>query len=339
MRRNRVIWIAVALSFTSIILVFEATKQNWLYTPNMMQQREQKEKAGNNNNQTGLLLNESSVHTGASRQETNGLATASSSGTESTSPSITAALPQTPVDVILFFHIAKTGGTTIREFFKKLPNVEHKLVSFPRQVAPSFQRMHKWLCHDNINQSQKTLVIEIHGSVYLPQYSQRWQNVRNTAAAHNRSAFSLTIVREPISFHKSYFRFFHRAGCKFSWCAKQRFRNMTEENLIQVARENHQAQILVGRTIRTPHELLDLQTNLTQTFDWIGTTDQLSYTTLPLLSAILTNGTRTWSNHTVGASAQVQIHNQTVLAMLQERSKYDRMLYDWVSSTYTLPEQ
>eukprot|EP00977_Amphora_coffeiformis_P027813 scaffold34646_cov173-Amphora_coffeaeformis.AAC.19 len=79
-------------------------------------------------------------------------------------------------------------------------------------------------------------------------------------------------------------------------------------------------------------------------FDWIGTTDQLSYTTMPIVSAIMTQdvtANRTFRSYNVqnNNKTAVQIRNETILAILEGRSMYDRLLYDWVAQTYALPQE
>lgn len=118
---------------------------------------------------------------------------------------------------------------------------------------------------------------------------------------------------------------------------------MTDENMVQVMKTNHQITVLAGEQIRDNNNEAAFHgflRKVLETFDWIGTTDQLSNTTIPLLSALLTSSTIFPKNYNAnaGASAQVQItDNPAVHSLFSKRTEKDRMFYNWVRQAYVLP--
>lgn len=240
--------------------------------------------------------------------------------------------------------MAKTGGTTIRDYLNSLDRVVYTRISSPKDVTPKFAVMSKFL-HAPRGGKHKTLFVEVHKHrqdihIGSKHFSEHLRKLGKEAAIQNKTIFSLTVVREPISFYQSYFRFFHRAGCRFQWCEQVRFSNLSEENLLLVAKYNPQISILVGDTRLENYD--DFLQESMGMYDWIGTTDQLSYNTMPMLSAIMTNGTanRTFRSHNVAAAdKKVLVRNETVLEILKSRSTYDRRFYDWVAQSYVLPQE
>lgn len=214
---------------------------------------------------------------------------------------------------------------------------------------------------------EPTLFVEIHPCKLdirfgVKQYYDRMQRLRQAAAQRHRRLFSFTLVRKPLDFYRSYFAYFHAATCTDPWCAapQERFANLTEENMVKVARPNHQSALLWGADRLPPgasrynHNQQQVDTlleRLQATFDWIGTTEELSTATIPLLSKLMTgnnNGStllqpKEWALN-VGASQRVvpaaatTANNRTVLAVLQNISQRDQYLYEWVQRTYTLSE-
>lgn len=258
-------------------------------------------------------------------------------------------LPNGKVNVIIFMHLYKTGGTTVRRYLRnlKLGNTTTRLLEYSRvedsNVTDIFQRAEHRI---RKRPDWRTLFLEIHPDrlhkrIGLKQYFEEMQRLRKVAAAHNRSIFTFSLVREPIDFYRSYFSFFHSEKCVQGWCAhpQERFNNLTEENMLKVAKPNHQSMLLAGDSAYGQDFDLFLS-QLEETFDWIGTTEQLSITTMPLLSKIMTNGALLPEEDTAntGARRKVPMSNQTALSILQDRSKWDRLLYEWVQKTYSFPE-
>lgn len=193
--------------------------------------------------------------------------------------------------------------------------------------------------------NKKTLFLEfhpdrLHTRLGLKQYFHHMRRIREVAKELNLHIFSFSLVREPMEFFRSYFAFFHSIRCVEAWCAHpaERFQNLTDENLIKVAKSNHQTTLLAGDFNVGDFEVFLKQ--LEETFDWIGTTKDLSTKTLPLLSKIMTGTARIpkESVANVAPRDKVPFANETVLSILRDRSKRDQLLYEWVQRTYTLPE-
>jgi hypothetical protein len=194
--------------------------------------------------------------------------------------------------VVFFYHLAKTGGTTIRENFQR----HRKRVRVVRAwdnatVASAYREI-----EDVVNgDTRRLLLIEWHGGVPgLPQLHSKIQHWRAKAAQQRVPFFTTVLVREPLAFHVSHFMFFHHLQCHLFWCGRPLYES-TQANLLKAAVPNHQSLMLFrgqrpkytrqdSMDTRDLSSLLDL---LDADWDWVGTTEKLQNVTLPILSKIL----------------------------------------------------
>jgi hypothetical protein len=264
--------------------------------------------------------------------------------------------------ILIFIHIAKTGGSSIREGFRKIPNINVKRIMNEAQLNGKREKI-DWYVSSKNNKStisggrEKVLLLEIHGhhgepmSIFqMHPYIQYW---KSQAAKNQKNVFVFTLFREPAAFHLSYFTFFRHPNCQELWCDRPVL-PQTEAHLIQSMIPNHQCQYL-ARTFNknnnnstlmailvTETECKTVQTLLHQDVDWIGTTDSLSQTTLPLLTYIVA-GNASFAKDFIIANQQnvkkkLQLHDITVSAIqqLRQKSNFDEHMYEMARRQYTL---
>lgn len=194
---------------------------------------------------------------------------------------------------IFFYHMQKTGGVTIR---KAIWRQDRSKIHFAR-LSPEPESflicsdvLHQYLLRKNTN-STRIQFFEHHGgneSVFdmLPHF-EKW---RNASKSTGIPLFIFTLLREPVSHAISHFNFFHVAPGTPPY--DHILYEPTETNLKSLATSEHQLRMLAhggeGRsmldvTFDDEWEQKTLQV-LHDHFSWIGTTEQLSQVTLPLLS-------------------------------------------------------
>jgi len=183
--------------------------------------------------------------------------------------------------VILFYHLPRTGGTTIRESFDVVR------LSRPRQ----FHQV-----DEAIESENSTTLFEMHGNIPgLPALEEQISTWKSKAAQKNIPFHMFTTLRDPVDHQVSYFLHFHGLRCKWSWCEKDLY-EVSPENLLQASIPNRQCSILYHgqseRKTETPPAVTDEQCNqvsqlLQKHMTWIGMTDSLPDTTLPLLAKLL----------------------------------------------------
>jgi len=194
--------------------------------------------------------------------------------------------------IVFFLHIAKTGGVTIRNNFAALPNVRMERCRGDtkwRVLKPQIDQILTRNTTYTVD-AAKALFIEFHGNVpgliSLHPLLEQW---RELADRHQTSFFSFTLVREPVAFYASYFNFFWTDYCKV-YCHRP-VKAATQENLIATAVPNHQtlylARDLHDKVFPVNASEYALAKALLRDFDWMGTTENMQTTTLPLLSYML----------------------------------------------------
>lgn len=259
--------------------------------------------------------------------------------------------------VIIFQHVVKTGGTTIRENFKnstRFPNVQYWEV-FANSVFKKLQTsMDQKLERGFVDQ---TVFVEIHGRntptlVELAPHLKVW---RDKARAAKVPFFAFTLLRNPVELAVSIFNQFHVFGDK-------RFGdNMpgTVENLRNHLQNNPQCLYLFRgeRAYMRPRMMYNvtqedcqqIQTLLAQAMDWVGDTRNLSKDTLPLLTYLVTGqaGLATsLGNSNVAAHRQTRYQplsqksvDPETLEMIRARSTLDQALYEnAITGTHKLKE-
>ena len=256
----------------------------------------------------------------------------------------------------MFLHVAKTGGTTIRQEFGQLPNVNVKRV-FDKEDLDSRSSTIDWFLskknNKDINSQEQTLLLEIHGGKGEPMtifeihpYIKKW---RTQAKVNDKNVFIVTLLREPESFYVSYFNFFKNPGCTRKFCDFPTM-ELTEENLVASAVPNHQCQYLARKVHKHQNSQVPVSREECQSvfqlmkadLDWIGSTETMQETTLPLLSYSLAGNTATGRNMEAKNKIKVpgSLSRKTLTAGALEHlttiSSYDRELYDNVAGAYSL---
>jgi hypothetical protein len=216
-------------------------------------------------------------------------------------------LPQTlqqPIQqgVVLFYHVFKTGGSTIRWNYRRLQQqVDFVRVQSKEQYDNVAVMIDQRLSH---NQTfHKPLFVEIHVEApdasfptlldMRPQLLQ-WNKL---ARQNNVPMFSFTLVREPLSFAVSFFNMFHAPKNRYSWNPFELL-EPTEENLRLSLVQNRQCYILGIRgdgillrggsgSIPKPEHCRQVKYMLENDLDWVGTTERMQTETLPLLTHLL----------------------------------------------------
>jgi len=151
---------------------------------------------------------------------------------------------------------------------------------------------------DNTTAHTETLFWEIHGGISLPSFNDDIWYFRSLAQKHNKTFFAFTILREGPSAAISYFNFYC-PPCE-GWQFPKSFNN-TEQDFVGVSSvvwSNYQSRLLFHGNYG--HEFLNSTIkaeNATQMYenselDWIGTTNTLSETTIPLLDYLINGQTQ-----------------------------------------------
>jgi hypothetical protein len=198
--------------------------------------------------------------------------------------------------VVLFHHIAKTGGITIRKTFDRRHGILMKRgrtrIGMIKDVIPDIKEM---LGSNNtkfIRSPKKILFVELHGYDIpgLMTWSSKINSWRKLAAANNRSFFMFSLLREPISAQVSYFNFFNVPPCNGTWCLEQ-YHNATESDFLGALHPNNQCRSFVRFPQYGPPpnqtECNAAYDWILQNMDWIGTMEEMNTVTLPLLSHML----------------------------------------------------
>jgi len=178
--------------------------------------------------------------------------------------------------LVVFYHVAKTGGSTIRSLFQKVSQEKPSQFSYrrisspfrdeledstnidssdgemclppgiypqwPTKVHGQFQR----LLSNNFNEEskEKTTLLEIHGgSPGLRELLPLIKEWREMSKSNNKPFFAFTTIREPVSYAKSYFKQFH-LNCEHDWCEQDKYEDATEENLLMSTQLNRQCFLL-----------------------------------------------------------------------------------------------
>ena len=218
--------------------------------------------------------------------------------------------PMTNGGVIFFYHLYKCGGITIRAFAK---TVNPQRVHFRRLVpaAKSFDSADREIRQyflANSTTPQKILFVEHHGEKSILDMAERFSQWRDLSAKTQKPLFLFTAVREPVALAVSYFNFFHVAPGSYPYVDP--LYEPTEANLIHHSIPNHALRMMIqgGRATQNassssigisqipsccqslPHrhdEQACLWKVLDTYIDWVGTTEDLSHETLPLLSWLI----------------------------------------------------
>lgn len=234
--------------------------------------------------------------------------------------------------LVIFYHLPKTGGTFVRDTLIQNNIPVERVFSSKQLLGNKYgDRIQKLLT----GEASELLVLELHGRFDgIPQLPIRtW---RDMAHQHGVPFFAFTLLRDPVAFHDSYFYFFHRPGCEYRWCEPNIYDEMNENNLLDSLVPNKQCELLY-------HGQLELKWNITEDrsvskaqcdvvekvlsddWNWVGTTEQISKTTMPILFRLLLN--QDPPNHAAFVRHVKVVHSLRTIKAIREISWMDQHLY------------
>jgi hypothetical protein len=188
--------------------------------------------------------------------------------------------------VIVFWHLAKTGGTSVRKRCATLPGVDYLLLVKPEDYYRGTDIIADYLIPrqelDSVDafdhRHNHTLFVELHGMnaptvLDLQDQMKYW---RTLSEKHNTPLFIFTLLREPVAYSVSYFNFFH-----------QNVTEMPSDKDLEKVSFNRQCHTLAASPGYNARICALLYKKLNILFDWVGTTEKMSEETLPLLQHLL----------------------------------------------------
>jgi hypothetical protein len=257
--------------------------------------------------------------------------------------------------VVLFHHIAKTGGHTIRRTFDRrhdgiLMKRGRTRVGMIKDVIPDIKEMLGGDDTSLIRSKNKVVFVELHGWDIpgLMTRSGKIDSWRKLAAANNRSFFSFSLLREPVSAQVSHFNFFNVPPCAGKWCLEQ-YPNATESDFLGALHHNNQCRSFVRFPQYGPPpnrtECNDAYKWILQKMDWIGTMEEMNTVTLPLLSHMLLGNATKIGNitmHNVQQEKPNRIRasdlSDAALQVVKNATALDRELYERLPRDYVLEQ-
>jgi len=160
--------------------------------------------------------------------------------------------------------------------------------------------------------------------------------------------FTMTLLREPVAFALSFFNYFY-IHKREDWNPFHTA-NATEQDFLKTIVPNRQCRMLASHPLGlSPNDTrwdscdyTQVSSTLLDTMDWIGTTEDLSTQTLPLLAHFVTgqftsNITKKPKN-VLAKKAKTSLLQQLSLETIdrvQTISQFDAQLYHLVQQTYT----
>lgn len=112
---------------------------------------------------------------------------------------------------MVFFHVQKNGGTTIRNMFLKLDNADTRF-RIDGAFSKTLPTMKRWA--GGHGDPGKVLIVEIHfgSDLVLAELAISIERLRQRCEENNVPFFVLTAYREPLSYAISYFNYINVYG-------------------------------------------------------------------------------------------------------------------------------
>jgi hypothetical protein len=258
--------------------------------------------------------------------------------------------------VVIFFHVAKTGGTTIRSNVAQMPGVRRLWVLDTPALFKNYTvEATSYLKGQPTDPTKPILFLEFHGfrSIGMKPLHNAIEKWRAVAAQYNTSLFTFTVLREPVSFAVSNFNFFYAEPCSFGekgcfwplWPA-------TEKSLVATASPNLQCLLLVKdhntifknatRPDVKKRECVDIYEMMRQDMDWIGRTETLSTETEPLLAHVLLGNAskaaemRVYNHNSLPAQLKASKLSTAAIQYITNISQFDQAMYERTQMDYPI---
>ena len=220
--------------------------------------------------------------------------------------------------VIVFWHIAKTGGTTIRSFFGSLPkntskgnyhSIRVRLALKPGDFSRASHAIHHHLKSDSDNDrsigvkrgKSKVLFVEFHGQGFdANQWVEESKVWRQMAERGGSRLFTFTLWRHPMDHAVSYYHYLvnrsdpMEEGFPDSFISSRQCHTFVSTakreyyggNKASIEQGKHRRDWQVSTHGVSPCHLRVYEQLFSQ-LDWIGTTETIDRATIPLLGRIV----------------------------------------------------